>query len=234
MSGLSVAVLQPGYLPWLGFFDQMRAVDVFVYYDDVQFDKHSWRNRNRIKSPSGQPQWLTVPVLHQGFPRIIDVQIDNRMPWSRKHLGTIRQFYSRAPYLSTYLPCLEHLLTRNWTHLVDLDLALSQQLAEWLGITSFTTRSSELDIQGERSERLLRLCQHFGADTYLSGNAAQAYLDVELFERNGIQVVWQNYRHPTYPQINGEFIPYLSALDLLLNCGPDSATVLADPKGTSN
>ena len=109
----TVVVLQPGYLPWLGFFDQMRRADVFVYYDDVQYDKHGWRNRNRIKTQDG-PQWLTVPVRHggQGFPRIIDVEIDGRTPWARKHVASVRQAYARAPFLQRYLPELEELLQR--------------------------------------------------------------------------------------------------------------------------
>jgi len=106
MAPRTLVVLQPGYLPWLGFFDQMRRADAFIYYDDVQFDKHGWRNRNRVKAPDGRPHWLTVPVLHSGrnWPRILDVGIDNRTPWARKHVGTLRQFYSRAPHLERYLP----------------------------------------------------------------------------------------------------------------------------------
>src|SRR5712691_13506913 len=109
----TVAVLQPGYLPWLGFFDQMRRSDVFIYYDDVQFDKHGWRNRNRVKSPAG-PHWLSVPVLHHGlgWPRIVDTLIDTKTRWARKHVGTLRQFYAKAPYLKRYLPELEEMLNR--------------------------------------------------------------------------------------------------------------------------
>lgn len=224
----TLVVLQPGYLPWLGFFDQMRRSDVFVYYDDVQFDKNGWRNRNRIKAPSG-PHWLSVPVRHSGLglPRILDVEIDSRMPWARKHLGSIRQFYARAPFLRAYLPELEEMLERPWEHLVDLDIALATRMAAWLGVSRPVVRSSELGIRGERSERLLHLCQHVGATVYLSGNAAKSYLDVELFARHGIAVEWQDFAHPSYPQLHGEFVPYLSALDLLLNCGEESAAILS-------
>jgi hypothetical protein len=224
----SLVVLQPGYLPWLGFFDQMRRADVFVYYDDVQFDKHGWRNRNRVKAPAG-PYWLTVPVRHRGLgqPRILDVEIDNRVPWARRHIGSIRQFYARAPYLQRYVPELEELLQRPWERLVDLDLAVADRMCAWLGLRPHVARSSALGIQGERSERLLEFCLHFGADRYLSGNAAKNYLDVELFARHGIAVEWQNYRHPEYPQQHGDFVPYLSALDLLLNCGDESGAILA-------
>jgi WbqC-like protein len=225
----TLAVLQPGFLPWLGFFDQIRRADVFVYYDDVQYDKHGWRNRNRIKTPAG-PHWLTVPVRHAGLgkPRILDVEIDANTPWARKHVGSIRQYYKNAPFLDRYLPDLEELLQRRWARLLDLDIAVAAKLSEWLGIEARPYRASEIGIEGERSNRLLGLCQRFGATRYLSGNAAQAYLDVELFTRNGIDVQWQDYRHPVYQQLHGEFVPFLSAIDLLLNCGDDSGRILAE------
>lgn len=224
----TVVILQPGYLPWLGFFDQMRAADVFVYYDDVQFDKHGWRNRNRIKDAAGQPHWLTVPVRHSSLnlPRIIDVEVDPRAPWARKHIGTLRQFYSRAPFLKQYLPELEDLLNRDWQRLVDLDLAVVALMCRWLKIERRIERSSELKIDGTQSGRLLNICKHLGATRYLSGAAARDYLDVGLFDPQGIQVSWQNFVHPEYPQLHGAFVPYLSALDLLLNCGDESAAVL--------
>jgi WbqC-like protein len=226
----TLAVLQPGYLPWLGFFDQLMRSDVFVMYDDVQFDKHGWRNRNRVKSPQG-PVWLTVPVLHKGlgWQKILDVKVNNETAWGRKHLATIRQLYARAPHLDRYVGVLEAMLSRSWEFLVDLDLALIQQMAAWLGVTTKIVRSSELPVDGDRSSRLLHFCQHFGAQRYLSGSAARDYLDVPLFESNGIAVDWQDYRHPVYPQQHGEFVPYLSAIDLLFNCGEESARVLSGP-----
>jgi hypothetical protein len=222
----TLAVLQPGYLPWLGFFDQLRRSDVFVLYDDVQFDKHGWRNRNRIKSPAG-PQWLTVPVRHKGLekPKIADVEI---VPgnWARKHLLSIRQLYTRAPFLARYLPELEEVLARPLSRLVDLDIALIELMARWLGIERPMLRASTLGVEGERSERLLALCLRFGATHYLSGSAAREYLDVELFHRHGIEVIWQDYVHPVYPQQHGEFVPFLSTIDLLLNCGDESRRIL--------
>ena len=223
-----MVVLQPGYLPWLGFFDQLRRADVFVCYDDVQYDKHGWRNRNRIKTQTG-PTWLTVPVRHGGEPplqRILDVEIDRRTPWARKHVASIRQAYARAPFCDRYLPALEELLQRRWERLVDLDIECVDLLAHWLGLQRRIERSSMLGVGGERSERLLNICRHFGASTYVSGDSAQAYLDVALFERNGITVKWQRFVHPVYPQLHGEFVPFLSALDLLFNCG-DEAPLIA-------
>jgi len=223
----TLVVLQPGYLPWLGFFDQMRRSDVFIYYDDVQFDKHGWRNRNRIKSPSG-PQWLTVPILHhgKGQPLINDTLIDTTSGWPRKHVGTLRQYYARAPYVKQYLPELEELLNRPWTRIVDLDIAVVDLMAGWLKLTPTVVLASASGIGGARSERLVNFCLHVGAQRYVSGSAARDYLDVGQFESRGIEVVWQDYHHPVYAQQHGPFVPCLSAIDLLLNCGDDSAAIL--------
>jgi hypothetical protein len=224
----SLVVLQPGYLPWLGFFDQVQRSDVFVYYDDVQFDKHGWRNRNRVKAPNGAPHWLTVPVLHSGrnWPAILELEIDNRTPWARKHVGTLKQFYRKAPYLDRYLPALAEVLERRWVLLVDLDLAVTELIWSWLGLTRPTLRASALGIPGKQSERLVALCQHVGARCYLSGNAAKNYLDTALFVRHGIEVEWHDYVHPVYPQQHGDFVPYLSIVDLVFNCGEESTAIL--------
>ena len=227
LPGPTLVVLQPGYLPWLGFFDQLRRCDVFVYYDDVQYDKHGWRNRNRIKTQSG-PLWLTVPVRHSGlgFPRIMDVEIDTSTPWARKHVASIRQAYAAAPFMRRYVPEIEEVLQRRWERLVDLDIEAAAMIARWLGLARRIERSSELGIDGTRSERLLSICRHFGATRYLSGDSALEYLDMDLFERHGIDVEWQRFAHPVYPQLHGAFEPYMSALDLILNCGDESLKVL--------
>jgi hypothetical protein len=225
---LTLCVLQPGYLPWIGFFDQMRRSDIFVVYDDVQYDKHGWRNRNRIKSPKG-PHWLTIPVRHKGlgWPKINEIEIDNQTTWAKMHVQTIRQFYAKAPYVDQYLPMLEGLLSRPWKLLVELDMAVIAMMCTWLGLERRVVRSSTLGIDGAQSERLFKLCEHFGARRYLSGDSAKSYLDLDLFARNHVAVIWQEYRHPVYPQQHGEFVPYLSALDLVLNCGSESSGILA-------
>jgi len=224
-----LAVLQPGYLPWLGYFDQVNRTDIFVHYDDVQYDKHGWRNRNRVKSSQGHPHWLTVPVLHSGkdWPRVMDVEIDQRSNWPRKHLGTLLQFYGKAPYFKRYFPELEEVLSQPFSRLVDLNLALTGKICSLLGLERQWERSSLLGVPGEKSERLISLCQRFGVTHYLTGDAARDYLDLPAFERIGVKVVWQDYRHPEYPQGPLAFVPYLSIVDLLLNCGPDSLRILA-------
>lgn len=224
----TLVVLQPSYLPWLGFFDQLRQSDVFVYYDDVQFDKHGWRNRNRIKSPLGKPHWLTVPVLHSGknWPKVTDIEIDHTQHWAKKQLRTIFQFYSRAPYLQKYFPEISEILLSPWKKLIDLNLTLVQSMCRWFGLKKKIVRASELSISGEQSERLIKICEHFSANRYLSGDAAQSYLDTIAFSKKGIEVRWHQYNHPKYNQLHGTFIPYLSALDLFFNMGDQSAEVL--------
>ena len=223
----TVAILQPGYLPWLGFFDQMARADVFVYYDDVQYDKHGWRNRNRIKIPGGFA-WLTVPILHKGrdHPRINEILIDNSKDWKRKHLRTLQQYYARSAHAPSYLRELERLLEPAWAMLAELDIAIIELMRGWLSIRTRAVRSSTLGIGGGQSERLLHICRHFGATTYLSGASARGYLDVQLFEAENVCVEWQDYDHPIYPQQHGAFIPYLSAVDLVLNVGKESPLLL--------
>jgi hypothetical protein len=224
----TLVVLQPGYLPWLGYFDQMRQADVFVHLDDVQFDKHGWRNRNQVKSPNGSC-WLTVPVLHSGRfgQAILDVEIDYRRNWQRKHLSTLTQFYAHAPHLDAVIAELTPILETRWTKLVELDLAIVDWIAARIGIATRRFRSSQLGVGGDRNERLLSLCRYFGATRYLSGNAARDYLDESRFLDIGVQVKWHDYAHPVYRQQHGDFSAYMSTIDLILNEGPASLAILS-------
>jgi len=140
--------------------------------------------------------------------------------------GTPRQFYSKAPHIERYLPKLVALLERRWELLVDLDLAVTGLICGWLGLERETRRASALGIEGKQSEQLLALCQHVGARRYLSGDSARSCLDTDLFARHGIAVEWQDYVHPTYPQLHGDFVTNLSIVDPLFNCGPKSLAIL--------
>ncbi|MBI3271487.1 MAG: WbqC family protein [Planctomycetes bacterium] len=233
----TLVVLQPSYLPWLGYFDQMARADHFVYYDDVQFDKHGWRNRNQVKGPGGA-QWLTVPVLTKDKfgQRNDEIRINNDSPWGRKHAAALRQNYARAPFLKEVLPPLEEVLSRRWELLLDLVLASNEVLRRLLGLATPLARASALGIGGGQTERLVNLCRHFGATRYLSGSSARDYLDEERFRAAGIRLEYQDYRHPTYPQLHGEFVGHLSVVDLLMNCGRDGLGILRtsedpSPKG---
>ena len=155
----------------------------------------------------------------------VAAEIDARTPWARKHVTSVRQAYARAPFLAQYVPALEALLERRWERLVDLDIACVGLMAEWFGLQPRIERASALGIDGDRTGRLVNICRHFGATRYLSGDSAQAYLDVAAFEAQGIAVEWQRYTHPTYPQLHGPFVPYLSAIDLVLNCGSEAPLI---------
>jgi len=226
---MRLVVLQPSYLPWLGYFDQMYKSDLFVLYDDVQYDKHGWRNRNRIKTSQG-PLWLTVPVLThgQGLPTNRDARIDARQPWARKHLQALRVNYARAVAFAEVFDALAPVLEGSWTHLGDLNRAVLDALCGLLGLTRRILWSSELDIPGQKTERLINICRALGADRYLTGDAASDYLDETQFAAHGIRVEYHHYRHPVYAQLHGEFVPYLSVVDLLMNHGRESLRVLVD------
>jgi hypothetical protein len=232
--GRTVVILQPGYLPWLGFFDQMCKSDVFVIYDDVQFDKHGWRNRNRIKTPQGV-QWLTIPVLTKGRGKQInkDVLINNADRWSNRHISALIQNYSKAPFFQSYIGLFEEIYARNWKYLIDLNMAVIRGLMREIGLERKIVFSSELGIPGGKTDRLVAMCANLGAQTFLEGDAGQSYLDDSLFRANHIRVEFHRYNHPVYRQLYGDFVSHLSVVDLLLNHGSGSLEILMDDNRSS-
>lgn len=220
---MKCVILQPGYLPWLGFFDQMAQCDVFIVYDDVQFTRRDWRSRNRIKSTTG-PHWLTVPVRNRGrrHQLITEAQVDNSHAWQRKHVETIRNAYCTAPYFRKYFDPIARIIEKGHECLLNLNMELTHLLRRELNLDPEIIYSSELSIPGKNTDRLIKICNAMGATEYLTGDAASSYINLELFEKHSIAVRYHNYQHPQYKQIHGDFIPYLSVIDLLFNCGPDS------------
>ena len=228
MAPCTVAVLQPSYLPWLGALEQIARADVFVFYDDVQYDKNGWRNRNRIRTASAEGwSWLTVPVkLDEHFPPICSVRTDTRVPWRRKHERMIRAEYARAPHLNVLDEHFAGLFGGTDDSLAGIAIESTKALMAAFGITTPVVRSSELGIEGDRNSRLLRICEHLGATDYYSGAAAQVYLDVAAFEERGIRVRFQAFEHPVYPQTRRPFVSHLSALDAVLNLGAGARELL--------
>ncbi len=209
-----MVILQPGYLPWLGFFEQLAKSDVFVIYDDVYYDKHGWRNRNRIKTPQGA-QWLTVPIRVDFRETIIrDVKIDNNQIWPKKHIKTVKQNYSSSLFFDRYFGAFEAIIGKKWEYLIDLDMELTYWLAEELDIKRNIMFSSDLNVQGDRINRLIKICKKVGANKFYEGAAGKNYIGPTDFENEGIKVDFQEYVHPQYRQLHKEFIPYLSAIDL--------------------
>ncbi|MFP4475056.1 MAG: WbqC family protein [Desulfatibacillaceae bacterium] len=220
-----LAVHQPQYLPWLGYFDKMDAADVFCFLDDVQFKKNEWQNRNRIRKPDGW-QWLTVPVLHDFGQLIRDVRTNDKQAWRRKHLAAIRTSYAKAAHYEDVAPLLEHALGREWELLAPLCIRLCTDIASRLGLTTRLVTSSAHDTSDDPTGRLVDLCRALGADTYLSGAHGTDYMELDRFEDAGIDVLVQHYEHPEYEQLHPGFEPFMSVVDLMLNHGERSLDIL--------
>jgi len=220
---MNVVILQPSYIPWRGYFDQIRRADLFIFYDDIQYDKHGWRNRNQIKNHQGK-QWLTIPVhskgVTQGIP-IKDVRIDWSKPWAKSHLKSLTISYSKAPYFKDYLPLLESMFERRDEFLADFTIETSKLLARELGITSTRfMRSSELaGIEGHKTDRVLNVLKQVGATHYISGPSAVEYMEPEKFGIAGITFEYMQYNYPEYPQLYPPYDPYVTILDLLFMTG---------------
>jgi len=221
---MRVTVHQPQYLPWSGLFDKIDQADGFVVLDNVQYEKNEWQNRNRIKTPQGWC-WLTVPV-HYHFPqRLRDVTIAGG-DWQRTHWRAMTQSYRKTPHFDRYAPLFEPLYTTAWRSLVELNLATMEKLATALGIRWAPRLATEMALTDDPNQRLIDICQQLGADCYLAGSGSRHYLDHERFKSAGIAIEFQQFEHPTYPQLYGAFEPALSAVDLLFNCGPESLALL--------
>ncbi len=221
-----VAVHQPQYLPWLGYFDKIDRADVFVLLDTVQYKKNEWQNRNRIKAADGR-QWLTVPVTYRFPQRIDEVRINNRERWQHQQRQSILSNYRKAPHWESLAPFLEEILTPAWEYLAPLNIFVVRRLAEILGIATPLYVASELALFPEDpDERLIAIARHFGANTYLAGSGGRDYMDLDRYAQSGIEVIFQEYHHPVYEQRFGAFEPFMSVLDLLFNHGRESLNIL--------
>lgn len=223
---MNVVILQPSYIPWRGYFDQIRRADLFIFYDDVQYDKHGWRNRNQIKTAQGK-QWLTIPVHSKGVTEgiaIKDVRIDWSKPWSRNHLKALMFAYTKSPYFKDYLPLLESFYNRRDECLADFTIETTILLSRELGITTTRfLRSSELpNIDGTKTDRLIQILKQVSAKHYISGPSARDYIEPEKFEEAGITLEYVEYNYPEYPQLYPPFDSYVSILDLLFMTGKDA------------
>lgn len=227
---MKCVILQPSYIPWRGYFHQIALADTFVFYDDVQYDTHGWRNRNRLKTRNGVC-WMTIPVLHKGahteHTPINQIRINWERSWNEKHWSLIYQSYNRAPYFERYAPLLQDFYQQHPDWLVDITIPLTIALARELGIqhTQFI-RSSSLDITGSKTDRLINLLQTIGADHYISGPSARDYIENEKFAAAGITLEYVTYGYPEYPQLYPPYDPQVSILDLLFMTGPDALQLI--------
>jgi hypothetical protein len=226
---MRIAIHQPNYLPWCGYFYKMAQVDLFVILDDCSFTKSGVTHRVRIRTPQGT-SWLTVPVGKKEVP-ILALSPDPSQDWRTRHWNIIKNSYSKCAFWSEVAPWLEPFLKTKWQRLVDLNLQGIGDVAGLLGVATPLLRTSALPeglkrTLGSGSLRNLRLCQYLGANTYVSGQGARDYNEEQAFQAAGITLEYLTFQHPVYPQAGKGFVPGLSVLDLLFNCGPESKKVL--------
>lgn len=215
---------QPACLPWLGYFHKIALSDKFVILDNVQFEKNSFINRNKIKTAQGVI-WLTVPMLISGHIQktISGIEINNRIDWRKKHWKSIYFNYKKAPYFHRYVDFFEGFYKKEWTKLYNLIEYMLFFFIKELGIKTVFYKQTNLQLQSKKQELILDLCKQLKANVFIFGALGKNYADVDAFRRNGINVYFQDYRHPIYPQLWGDFISHLSIIDLLFNVGKERA-----------
>lgn len=216
-----VAVHQPNYLPWLGYFYKIANCDVFVLLDDVQFTKNSYQNRTRIKGPNGS-LWLTQPVLHSGRAEqaTSEVEFDGRVGWRTKHLKTLSANYGRSPHASAILDACQDWLGGAGSRLSETNIAIITAVARMLGLRAEFVVSSTLKVDLLKGDRVAEICRRLGGTAYLSGAGARSYQTEEQFTERGIELVYSDFKVREYPQLWAEFCPGLSVIDALFNIGP--------------
>jgi len=221
LKGMRVSIHQPQYIPWLPYFQKIEESDLFIFLDNVDFQKNGLQNRNQIKTANGS-QWLTVPVKQKLGQKIIETEVLHYNSWNRKHLQSIRQNYGKALAFNSYEQELECFYAKDWQQLSDLNIELIRTMLKWLGINVEIQRSSQMKATGSASDLVLNLCLEVGATYYLTGRGGMNYLRLDDFKKAGIEVVVQTLKPPKkYPQQHKKiaFVKDLSALDFILNCG---------------
>jgi len=221
-----VAVHQPQYLPWLGYFNKVDRADIFVLFDNVQFKKNEWQNRNRIKAAQGW-QWLTVPVMYR-YPQLInEVLINYRVNWQHKQRQAILSNYKKAPHYNRLEGFFEEIFSSSWQFISQLNIQIVRKLAKILGIDTPIYVASELgEFPQDPDERLIAITKHFGSDTYLAGTGGRGYMDLDKYHERGIKVIFQDFKHPVYRQLFDGFEQFMSVIDLIYNHGDKSLTIL--------
>jgi len=227
---MRVAIMQPTYLPWCGYFGLIQSVDLFVLLDSVQFSRRSWQQRNQIKTPNGA-QWVSVPVISKGKrdQLICDVEIDASASFANAHRRSIELSYSNTQFFEKYADTLLPLMDYPSPKLADFTISFIEKLKGLIDISTPLIRSSELHGSGVKADLLASLCKEVGATSYVSPPGSKEYLDASnAFKNIGLPVNYFEFKHPEYPQMYGEFLPYMSIIDMLFNCGEQSSTLIRD------
>jgi hypothetical protein len=214
-------ITQSNYIPWKGYFDSIAAVDAFVVYDDMQYTKRDWRNRNYIKTDAGL-KWLSIPVEVKGkfHQKIKETKVSNN-EWRQSHLGQLKQAYRSAACFDEYWPLIERWYAEcNYKYLTEINVHFISKICAQLGINTDIRFSSEMDLAEDRTERLVSICKQIGASSYYSGPAAKNYMDESMFEAAGIDLnYWDYSNYKPYPQVHGQFEHGVSILDMFFNLG---------------
>ena len=224
----TVVIAQPTYLPWMGYFYLIQESDVFVFLDSVQFEKQSWQCRNKIKGPNGEII-LTVPIVRNRLDQNIkDVKINNSFDWQRKHHESIRASYANALHFKEYRGFLEKIYKNEWNLISQLNMEIIKHITNILGFKTEFLQSSDMQAKGKATELVVNICKEVGADRYIASAGARVYMKPHehLFKDCGIKLEYLDYKHPVYPQRFGDFIPHLSVIDVMLNCGKDSRDLI--------
>jgi hypothetical protein len=228
-----IVILQPCYFPWGGVFEQILNADIYVHYDDVQFPRgRSFTSRVQVKTGNGTVEgkdgvvWMTVPVQRDGIHDINRTRIDYTRPWQHKHSQLLRQSMAKAPFAKEALAIFEATTSQTWGSIAALNIAGIEAVTDYFGFTTTFYRSSQLDIKATSTKRLVDICKHFDADMYITGMGAKNYIDHDQFEQANIRPEYMEYKKHHYPQLHGDFTPYVTILDLIANCGKAGARYL--------
>lgn len=227
------AIHQPDYLPYPGYFYKIACADVFVFLDDAQFSNANMHNWNRIKTPQGECR-LKVPVRQTLGDKIKEVTTRDELGWKERHLKTIRLNYARCPFFGTVYPSLHDLLMCRYDNLAQMNIGLNRFICESFGLKPEFVLASSLSIQTAKEQRVIDICKAVGADEYLSGTGAKAYQVPEHFKTQGVSLCYSDYQPKSYPQQWGAFLPNLSVIDYIMNCGFDRETLLKACGGSAN
>ena len=223
-------IRQPGYLPNVGFFKKIQSSDIFIFLDDAQFVKDRFDNRNKIRTKINF-QWLTVPLKRPVFKKNLNqVQIDNEQKWANYHLEKLNESYEKCEYFTSYWNDISKILIKKYNKLIDLNMNLIDFFCNELKIFTPCFFSSSFPTEKTSTAKLVHLCKSVDADCYVSGISGHEYLDEKIFSENNLRLIYENFVHPIYPQIHGDFLENMSIIDLIMNTGDLSKKILLECK----
>ena len=219
---------QPTYLPWLGLFNKISMADKYVYFDDVQYLPKEWMNRNLIKSHNEKKIYLTVPVIKKNFlnKKVCEIEINNNLPWKRKHIKSLELSYKKTKYFDKYFYEFKKIYDMDWKYLSELNLYILKLLLKILNIQIEIIKLSSLNLNEKKSDLIISVCKSLGAKKFIFGEKGKDYAIISDFKKNNIEPIFQEYRHPKYDQMGKQFISHLSVIDLIFNCGTNSLDII--------